>query len=471
MKNKKAWRYSLNSKAFIIGAVVIVLLLNAILITLNDKISLEIDFTEDQIFALTEESEEVVDQIDADTEILMLTTGTESETLSMVQNVLEKYSQRNSKITVREVDVIKNPVEVQAYAYELAQMDIGSLIIRQGERYEIVNSQDFFSQNGYSYVERMVTTKLASFVDGITLSEITFTTGHGEQISSNATKILEMGGYSVRQLDMLTGELPTDANSLVIISSPQQDFSPEEIDKLDAYLDRGGNVQIYFDSIYGGPGLSNLESYLTEDWGIIRNNDVVFDMGNMIENSNFMLAELGEHEMVEPIAESQKRAGYGPANSLEEAPEVPPSVEISAILSTTEGAYAKSGLEQLMEGDIAKASGDAEGPFDVMLAAERQTSTVENEVFTGRLIVGGSVLIFDQLTTDTRFANEDLLLNSVSWMKGGSASITVRAKALPGGEMVLSKTQFWTWFIVLVAVVPLAILGAGITVFMKRRYK
>ena len=135
MNNKKARRYSLNSKAFVIGAVIIVLLLNAILITLNDKISLEIDFTKDQIFALTEESEKVVDQIDAPTEILILTTGAESETISMVQNVLSKYTQRNGKITVREVDVIKNPTEVQAYAQEISQLGIGSLIIKQGDRH------------------------------------------------------------------------------------------------------------------------------------------------------------------------------------------------------------------------------------------------------------------------------------------------------------------------------------------------
>ena len=67
--NKK-FRYSLNSKAFIIGAVVIVLLLNAILITLNDKFSLEIDFTEDKIYALTDESKDIADKIDEPIEIL-----------------------------------------------------------------------------------------------------------------------------------------------------------------------------------------------------------------------------------------------------------------------------------------------------------------------------------------------------------------------------------------------------------------
>lgn len=472
MKSKK-FRYSLNSKAFIAGAVIIVLLLNAILISLNDKISLEFDFTEDQIFALTEESEKIADQIDEPTDIIILTTGTESETLSMVENVLTKYTQRNSNITVREVDVVKNPAEIQAYAQEIAKLSVGSLLIKRGDRHEFINSQDFFSQNGFSYIERVVTTKLATFIDGMTLSAVSFTTGHGEQVSSNATKVLEMGGYSIEQLDTLTQDFPEDASkSVVIISAPQSDFSVEEIDKLDSYLDRGGNVQIYFDPIYASPDLPNLTSYLEEDWGIIRNTDVVLDMSNMIENSTFMIAETTDHEITNPLAESQKRAGYGPANSLSRAADKPVSVEIEALLSSTSSAYAKESIDALQaQQDMQKASGDAAGPFDVLVAATRQTSNVENEQFTGRLIVGGSVLIFDTLTTDTRFANEDILLNSISWMKGGEASITVRAKMLPGGSMSLTKAQFWTWFVILVIVVPLAVLGAGITVFMKRRYK
>ncbi len=471
MKNKK-FRYSLNSKAFIIAAVVIVLLLNAILISLDSKIPLEFDFTEDQIFALTDESKEIVDQIDEKTEILILSTGTESEMLSMVSNVLNKYSQQNSKISVREIDVQKNPAEIQAYMNEIANMSIGSLIIRQGDRHEMVNSKDFFSQNGYSYIERVVTTKLANFVDGMTLSTILFTTGHGEQISPNTTSVLEMAGYQIEQFDSLSQEFPADSQSVVIISSPQSDFSADEINKLDQYLDRGGNVQIYFDPIYGNVDLPVLQSYLAADWGIVHHNHVVLDSSNSVENSTFMIADLGEHEITTPVKTSQKRAGYGPANSFSLAADKPASILVTSLLSSSKTSYAKASVQSLMEqGTMQKTAEDASGPFDVLVAATRETTSTENKNVTGRLLVGGSVLIFDTLVKDTRFANEDILLNSISWMKGGDASITVRAKAIPGGQMSLSSSQFWTWFVILVVVAPIVILAAGIVVFFKRRYK
>ncbi|MBQ4145246.1 MAG: Gldg family protein, partial [Clostridia bacterium] len=275
MKNKK-FRYSLNSKAFIVGAVIIVLLFNAILISLDSKIPLEFDFTKGKIYELSDETNAIIDQIDEPIEIIFMTQGTEDEDLSLIKNILDKYSQRNSNISVREVNAVKNPVEVQKYIQEYintygSALTEGSLLIKQGERYDIVNSADFLNRNqGYSYTEQIVTTKLANFVDGMTLSTVYLTTGHGENLSASTVKILEMGGYTVKSFDTLSEEFPTDNKSVVLICAPRADFSVEEIDKLDKYLEKGGNAQIYFEPLYDDVSTPNLNNYLAGDWGIER---------------------------------------------------------------------------------------------------------------------------------------------------------------------------------------------------------
>ena len=470
--NNRKFRYSLNSKVFIVGAVIIVLLLNAILISLDSKIPLEFDFTQGKIYDLTEETEMIVDQIDEPVEILLLTAGTENETISMIKNVLDKYSQRNSDISVRIVDVIKNPMEVQEYIQQIAAMSVGSLVIKQGDRSELVNASDFFSQNGYSYIERVITTKLAGFIDGMTVSNVYLTVGHGESLPAGGViKILEMAGYHVEEFDTLSQDFPEDTKTVVIIPAPTSDFSVEEINKLDSYLDRGGNVQIYLDPLAQG-STPNLDSYLVEDWGIERKHHIVLDTGNTIENSMYMIGEMSEHEIIAPIKTGQKRAGYAPANSFTVAADKPASVSVETLMSSSKDAYAKESMEAIQsQGSAGKSSGDEEGPFDVLVAATKTTSNLENETITGRLIVGGSVYMIDALITDTRFANEDILLNSITWMNGGDASVTVRAKAIPGGVMSLTVTHFWIWSAVLVLVIPLALLAGGIVVFLKRRYK
>ncbi len=80
-------------------------------------------------------------------------------------------------------------------------------------------------------------------------------------------------------------------------------------------------------------------------------------------------------------------------------------------------------------------------------------------------------MFFDELTADSRFANENVLLNSINWMNGGEASITVRAKSLTSGYMSMDISQIVMWLIMLVLIVPAAILVCSIVVFVKRRHK
>ncbi len=468
-KNKKNLKYKLNSTTLIVGAIVIVMLLNAIFIALNDKISLQLDFTYDEIFKLTDETKEVISKIDEDIEILMITDGSDTELYSIVRNILDKYSQENSKITVNEINYVKNPIEIKPYLDEVPTLQVGSLILKCGDKHEIANSADFFTNNNQSNIERVVTGKIANFMDEYTISEITRMLGHGEVELSSADAIFEMEGYKVTSFDSLTEEFPQGENSLVIIAAPQNDFGPSEIDKLDKYLDDGGNVQIYFDPWHEGADLSRLEGYLAEEWGVKRTHSVVFDSTG-IEGSQYFLAELGEHEIVSPLTESQKRVAYIPANAIEISETLPTDVEAGVLLKSSKNAYAAS-MEDIAGNNFAMPSNAQKGEFNLVVALTRKNYDLDNNEKIGKLIVSGTAETFNSIVSDTRFANEDLLLNTIGWMKGNEANISIRSKFLPDNQIMLSKNQFWLWFVTLVVVVPVALLVCAIVVFIKRRYK
>lgn len=469
-KNQKAFRYSVNSSVIIVGAIIITLLLNAILVTLNDRFSLEIDFTEDGIYELTDTSKEILDKIDREVEIFMFTNGTESEQVSTIENVLSKYTQHNSKISVEEIDLVKDPSALAPYQnmIEADKFTLGSLVLKCGEKSEFVSSANFITTEGQSNIERSVTSKLTNFVDGMSLSAITFTTGHGETQASSAETTLETDAYQVVTLDTLTEEFPADGNSMVIINAPQNDFSAEEIEKLDAYLDRGGNVMIGFDPTITKK-LERLESYLAEDWGIIRNNNIVIDQKQMLSGTQYSMVEFGAHDIAKPVAEGQKKVVSGLSNSFETAADLPQSVEITTVLQSSAEAT-ETTVEALSGGEQPK---DAKtGVFQLMLAATRENYELDtNESHTGRLVVYGSEAMFDGMLLEARFANEDIFLNTVNWMKDSGSGITVRAKSMPGGSLTVTQGQFWVWFSVLVVVVPVGLLAAGLVIWLKRRYK
>ena len=469
-KNKKAFRYSVNSSVIIIGAIIITLLLNAILVTLNDRFSLEIDFTEDGIYELTDTTKELVDKIEDDVQILMFTNGTESEQLTTIRNVLSKYTQKSGKIRVEEVDLVKDPSAVAAYQniIETDKFTLGSLVLKCGEKSEFVSSANFITTDGQSNIERSVTSKLVNFVDGMSLSEVSFTTGHGEIKASSMETALETNAYRVAVLDTLTQELPADKNSLVIINAPQNDFSAEEINKLDQYLDRGGNVQIMFDPQIM-KRLDRLESYLAEDWGIVRNNNIVIDQSQMLNGTQFSMAQFGDHEIVKPVSEGQKLVVTPLSNSFDIAGDLPQSVKVTSVLKSSANAT---------ETDVASLSSGAQmpnartGEFNLMLVATRENYLMEeNTTHTGRLVVCGSEGMFDTMILEARFANEDVFLNTVNWMKGSDSGITVRAKLMPGGSLTITQSHFWIWFTILIVVIPVGLLVAGLVIWLRRRYK
>ncbi|MBQ4516739.1 MAG: GldG family protein [Clostridia bacterium] len=469
-KNKKAFHYSMNSSVIIVGAIIITLLLNAILVTLNDRFSLEIDFTEDGIYELTDTTKELLDKLESDVEMIMFVKDNQSEMVTMLKTVLGKYTQHSSKLSVSEVNVVKDPSAVTAYddIIESEKFTVGSLVLKNENKKEFVSSANFVTTDGYSNIERSVTSKLVNFVDGMSLSAITFTSGHGEAKATSTETVLETDAYRIETLDTLTQDFPSDKNSLVVINAPKNDFSAEEIEKLDAYLDRGGNVMIAFDPQIDAK-LERLESYLAADWGIIRSNNIVVDQKQQITGTPYSILQFTDHDIVKPVKEESRYVVTSFSNSLEIAPEVPQSVTVKEVLTTTQDAT-ETNIESLYGG---VAMPDARvGKFNVMVAASRDNYIMEdNKTFTGHLVVCGSESMFNSVILESRFANEDVFLNAINWMKGSDSGISVRIKRMPGGSLTISQGHFWTWFVVLIVVVPLGLLISGLVIWLKRRYK
>ncbi len=477
MKNTKKTKYGINSSVIIIGAIIITLLVNALLITFDNKMSLEIDLTKNDIYKLTDETKEVIKQIDEETKIVVLYNGQQSEIMTILTSLINKYTEENENIVAEVLDYYSNPMALTEYvgAIENISYPDYAMIFVQGDKYDTAEVSSYVTTSGYSNIENVITNKLATFVDGFKISEILVTEGHGERTNAGFVSVLSMYNYQVRSINLLTEDIPDNEKSLVIINSPADDFSAEEIEKLDRFLDKGGNVQVYFEPNVSNNELTNLESYLAQNWSIVRNHNVIVDGDKKLETGSettdrygsITVAELSDSEMVAPIKSSKRNIVYSTANALEIASDKETNVEVVPVLTTTPDAVARD-ISQVNE---PVAGGVMRNKYNVMLTSTRNNYTLDEKIYTGRVVVSGSGYMMDTLIGDSRYANEDLLINSINWMRGSEAGISVRAKEIPEGSLSLSSGQFWGWFIGLVAVVPLLLLGFGIFVFVKRRYK
>jgi len=212
MKNRKKLKYSLNSSVVIIGAILVTILVNSILVAFDNKISLEIDFTKDEIYRLTDETKDVIEKIDKDTKMIVLYDSTKQDDesvdmLNTLTSLLSKYTEKNEKLTYQVVDFVKNPQGVIQYISALQMIDptyaYGSMIFVQDEKYDVAQSTSYITSDGKSNMENIITNKLASFADGYRLSEVILTEGHGEKSNSGFESVLSMYNNSYRKINLL----------------------------------------------------------------------------------------------------------------------------------------------------------------------------------------------------------------------------------------------------------------------------
>ena len=114
-----------------------------------------------------------------------------------------------------------------------------------------------------------------------------FTQNHGETADVSFSNLLTCAGFYVEAINLRKSEIPQDAG-MVIISNPTSDFELSvenaevrgELNKLEAYLERGGKLYVALDPYV--KELKNLEGLLKK-WGITLSGDYD-DNGVLVRN-------------------------------------------------------------------------------------------------------------------------------------------------------------------------------------------
>lgn len=516
MKNTKRIKYSINASVIVIGAIVAAILLNSLLIAFDSKISLEIDLTKEEFYKLSEDTKRVIDEIDEETKIVVLYDGSmyketendsatgmttankamfetkeEDSYLMSILSLLEKYSDRNEKIIVETVDYYTDPAPLWQEYYdpfikfnETGSVPYYGMMFIRGDKYEIADYQSYSvevynKEEGKieleSSIENVVTNKLAALSDTKQkISRLLYTQGHGEKVNVSIAELLQKNSYPASYINLAENDIP-DENVIMVIDSPATDFTAEEIEKIDTYLRNGGNLQVYFNPLLSNDELPKLESYLADEWGIVRNHGVINDVGSAVESNEdtastygvIAIGRLAPHEIVSSVSKAGLRVMYSSSNALDIRPDTESALKVEKVIETSADAVLKT-VETAKEPATA---GDEKGTYNVVLAATKDYYSINDEKFTGKVLVCGSSYTMDLLPLQSNCANSDLLLNSFEWMNGGVSDINIESKSFPSGALVITNAAKWICFGALVVAIPVIVLAIGIVVFTKRRYK
>jgi len=203
----------------------------------------------------------------------------------------------NPNASEAEVLAAKYGIQAIQYEDENGGMRKGALglILENGENFYQLPfqiQQSFFGYivTGLETVDTAITEGLQSLLSNIT--KIGYITGHGEldKADENGAKNFQTmisGMYELVDIDLNEEAIPAGMNS-IIINGPQNDYTEEELYKVDQFIMRGGNVLFFVDGMLmdanaqytGGqmfnPNVLNI-SRLLDSYGVKVENNLVFD--------------------------------------------------------------------------------------------------------------------------------------------------------------------------------------------------
>ena len=408
-------KYRINAVIITAITIVAVILLNAVISTVSSKLPMKIDLTRDKVYEFSDYTKEVISNLDKEISVYALypsnTTG--NEYITYAEEYLKKYEALSKNFKVIFVDPYNNPGFTKKYEEQGETISSGSVILECGENVEIVAMEDMYSSNQYTGetsidMEKKITSAVVNVTGNGEQVKVYFTEGHNEHQPIQLSKTLEGSGYVCEFVNIAMKDIPEDA-SLLILMSPEKDFTPEERDSLDKYLDDGGKVIVVSEP--GKPVLPRLDGYISE-WGIEISGDYVIegDSNHAFQFQNGLTIPspvMNEHKINESLIR-QKLIYMAPTvSSLKVREKNIRNTSITKLLTTTKKSYGKTNLSAEV---LDKEEGDNDGPLTVAALSEM------NDGSNGKLMVLGSVQAVELagIMTESSYANSDFILNTVA---------------------------------------------------------
>jgi len=454
---QKRFKYGVNATIVTVCVIVGVILVNMIFGVLSDKMSLKIDLTQDRIYELSDQTKDIMKNLSQPVDIVAFYPDTEAEVILQVKEYLSRYQALSSNVHVQYVDPLANPEVANQYKGKGDTVDAGSIVVKNGDVYKVISLNSMYTEQNIN-VERNITSAIMYVTGSLGEAKIYFTQGHNEFENTPLESVLRKENYTVEKVNLTLGDVPQDAQ-VVVISALQSDFTGDEIEKIDKYLQRGGNLMVtYMPFTTDTP---RLDAYVAE-WGIKINNDYVIegDKNKSYTDSSRIIAapDMQQSPITEKLIGSGKVFLAPSSRSMDLNAQNAQNAVVTSLLKTTANSWGKINKDAASPD---KEAGDTEGPFTLASIASRIEGTKAN------VMVFGSVEAL--LYVDTTYANEDFVLNTVAYLTDKQDNLAIRPKAISMAEMAMTESQKSGVTIVIFAL-PLLIIALGLFIWIRRRH-
>jgi ABC-type uncharacterized transport system involved in gliding motility auxiliary subunit len=454
------------------------------------------DWTSTRLYTLSERSVELVGGLEDEVRVVVFMVPG-SPLFDQAQELLERYRAASNAITVEVIDPEREPLKTRQLAEQFGISMADTVVFSVGGRTKYVTADEMvdYDYSGIQFGqaptirafkgEEAFTSAIRSLVERAS-PVVYFVTGHGEasptspdsgalagRSLSRLVEILKRDNMEAREVSLLSGEVPDDADVLAVVG-PTRPLTAAEIDVLDAHLDRGGRVLVAIDPLIETDGTmrsTRLEDLLAGR-GVLVGDDLVVDPSRKLpffDLSAVYLTDFVEHPMttgLEGIA-----VLFSVTRSL-----LTDSDEARVLVETSAEGWGESDLGMLLRGDpvVFDDGIDTAGPVAVAVAVEGPVeSKVEPDedtpgADTYRLAVFGDSDFMTDVNIDNA-GNEILALNAFNWLAARDQAMGIPPREVEDLGFFIDQQQLRIILIVVLLVMPGAAVAAGVLVWRRRR--
>jgi ABC-type uncharacterized transport system involved in gliding motility auxiliary subunit len=415
----------------------------------------QLDLTEDQDYTLTTESQLVLSELQQPVKLLGFYTPESSSSRDYVRPLLDQYQRAGGdRISYEFIDPRSDPISADRYGVTRD----ATIVVVMGEASEVTASATEVEITG-------AIVRLANPEE----RKVYFLTGHGEHEMdstdqsvgySDARDALQAKNYDIAALNLVNmSAVPADAKA-VVIAGPTSDLPEAEVQILRDYVTKGGSLVVLLEPSIATQVTAKdaLVPYLASGWGVEARVDLVVD-----QRSNLPLTAVADKYASHAITKRMSnQVSYFPsARSL--APVEGAQISATELVFTGSDSWGKSNQESIRAGSLDYVpEEDTLGPLTLVMAAEDNTTGA-------RLVVVGDS-DFAANADYYSYANGDLLVNSIDWAAHQDALISLTPKQSTPRYVTPPTTQVvGLIFLLTVLVIPGAVIGAGVYVWLRRR--
>lgn len=435
----------------------------------------QIDLTENKMYSLSYDTKEMIKNLDEDITIHCI--GTKEVVDDYIAKYLKLYD-KSSKINVLYHSTLDEPTFYKKYTD--VDLTVGSVIVEKGEEFRIIDQSAMFetttelNYNTYQMEEYVIGIDMEGQITGAIASLyednhfiIYNVTGHGEiPLTENILNRLKKGNFAVQDINLLTVDAISSDCNLLIINGPSNDLSVDEVSKIDAFINAGGNVAVCLPYDYvETPNLIGL----LDNLGLEVTDGTVLeqDMNKCYRQAPYYLLEDAvSTEYTQAIVSDNRKLFFCETRGMTVKENLPEGTNVEVLAESSFDSFAKVLVDDTL---LALEDGDQEGPFALAVVLDKYNADIDK---TSYVTVIGSWLFLTDDCNAISGANNELFFGCINNLLDIPIVSTIPSKPLDTYEQITFTTGTgFAYAAICIVIIPLVLIASGIIVILVRRKK